>query len=183
MVVFSSDPCAKYAAAARKMIEQPYLDALLQAYEAEVAGEAYFMALTGVFSEPIHHEKLMLLAAVERRTGNTLRPLIERHRLEPLDNVALASRGKAWAKERGFRRWNDLIGNMTARYPGFVEKFKALADRGPVEDKGALKILVEHEVALLKFAEHEAAGVANSLELVRAFLAGSQFSTPGEYAS
>ena len=172
-----------YAAAVRKMIEQPYLDALLQAYEAEIAGEAYFMALTDVFFEPIHHEKLMLLAAVERRTGNTLRPLIERHRLEPLDDVALAARGKTWVKERAFRRWSDLMGNMTARYPGFIVKFEALAASGPVEDKGALKILVEHEIVLLNFAEHEAAGVANSLELVRAFLAGSKFLTPEEYAS
>ena len=165
------------------MIERPYLDALLRAYEAEVAGEAYFKTLSSVFSEPDHHEKLMLLAAVEQRTWKTLRPLIERHRLEPLDDEALATRGKDWVKERAFRRWTDLMENMTTRYPGFIDKFKALAATGPVEDKGALEILVEHEVALLDFAEHEAAGDANSLVLVRAFLADDQFSTPGEIAS
>jgi hypothetical protein len=73
--------------------------------------------------------------------------------------------------------------NMTSRYPGFIEKLKALAAMGPVEDKGALEILVEHEIALLDFAEHEAAGDADSLALVRAYLAGSQSSTPGESAS
>ena len=155
------------------MIEPPYLDALLQAYEAEVAGEAYFKTLTDVFSEPDHYEKLMLLAAVEQRTWKTLRPLIKRHRLEPLDNEALATRGQDWVKERAFRRWNDLLANMMTRYPGFIDKFKALAATGPVEDKGALEILVEHEVALLDFAAHEAAGDANSLALVRAFMAKS----------
>ncbi len=166
-----------------ELAKQPYFDALLQAYEAEVAGETYFKTLTGVFSEPDHHEKLMLLADVEQRTWITLRPLIKRHRLEPLDSAALAARGKTWVNERAFRRWTDLMENMTTRYPGFIEKFKALEAAGPDEDKCALKILVQHEVALLAFAEHEVAGDANSLALVRVFLTDFQFSTPGEFAS
>jgi hypothetical protein len=162
--------------------KQPYFDALLQAYEAEVAGETYFKTLTGVFSEPDQHEKLMLLADVEQRTWITLRPLIKRHRLEPLDSAVLAARGKTWVIERAFQRWKDLMDNMTTRYPGFIEEFKALEAVGPDEDKCALKVLVRHEVALLAFAEREVAGDASSLALVRAFLADFQFSTPGEFA-
>ena len=165
------------------MIEQRYLDAVLRAYEGEVGGEAYFKALTDVFSKPDHHEKLMLLAAVEKRTGNALRPLIKRHGLEPLDNAALIARGEAFVEERAFRRWSDLIENMTTRYPGFVEKFKALEATGPAEDKGALEILVEHEIALLDFAEHEAAGDADSLATVRAFLTNVPILARGEFGS
>ncbi len=86
-------------------------------------------------------------------------------------------------KQRAFQRWNDLMENMTARYPGFIEKFKARAATGPVGDKDALEMPVGHEVALLDFVAREAAGDANSLALVRAFLAELQISTPGEIAS
>jgi hypothetical protein len=150
--------------------EQSYLDGLLQAYEAEIAGETYFRTLTDVFSEPDHHEKLMVLAKVERRTAKILRPLIKGHHLEPLDSAALAVQGKTWVKERAFQRWKDLMENMTTRYPRIIEKFKALEAAGPGEDKCALNILVEREIALLAFAEHEVAGDANSLAPVQAFL-------------
>lgn len=157
--------------------EQLYLDGLLQAYEAEVAGEVYFTALGDVFPEPGQHEKLMLLAEVEHRTWTILLPLIERHRLKPLDRAALAAQGESWVKQRAFRQWRDLMQNMTTRYPGFIEKFKALEARGPADDKRALKVLVRHEAALLAFAEQEMAGAADSLSPIRDFLSDTQ-STP-----
>ena len=98
-----------------------YLDGLLQAYEAEIAGEAYFKALTGVFSEARHQDKLMLLAEVEQRTWKILHPLVIRHELKPGDGAKLAVRGVILAEESAFRRWRDLLQNMTTRYPGFIE--------------------------------------------------------------
>jgi len=156
-----------------EVADQSYLDGLLQAYEAEIAGETYFKALTGVFSQPDQREKLMLLAEVEQKTWQTLQPVIERHRLEPTDHVTLAAQGRAHVKERAFKHWNDLMENMTTRYPAFIEKFIALEAMGPDEDKHALKLLTRHEVALLAFAEQEAAGDENSLTLVRAYLTDS----------
>ena len=153
---------------------QSYRDDLLHAYEAEIAGEAYFTALAALFAEPGEQQKLMLLAAVEQRTWTTLGPLVRRHRLIPRDRAALAAQGETWVRERAFRRWNDLLKNMTTRYPGFVEKFKALEADGPQEDKQALNVLVRHEAALLAFAEQESAGAATSLAPVRTFLTETQ---------
>ncbi|MDA0229188.1 MAG: hypothetical protein O3B21_03265 [Proteobacteria bacterium] len=158
--------------------EQFYLDGLLQAYEAEMAGEVYFTALCDVFPEPSQQEKLVQLAKVEHRTWTILLPLIERHRLKPLDRPALAARGEYWVTERALRQWRDLMTNMTTRYPGFIEKFKALEAEGPDEDKPALNVLVRHEAALLAFAEHELAGAADSLLPIRDFLTDTQ-STSG----
>ena len=154
-----------------EMAKQSYRDDLLQASEAEIAGEAYFKALARGFSEPDHQEKLMLLAAVEQRTWKSLRRLISRHGLKPRDDTALAIRGVNWAEERAFQRWNDLMENMTTCYPGFIEKFKALHATGPDEDKDALQALVDHEVALLSFAEREVTGDTDSLSMVREYLA------------
>ena len=130
-----------------------YLDELLQAYEGEIAGEVYFKTLSCAFPEPGHQKKLMLLAEVERRTWKTLHPLITRYGLKPSDSVALTTRGEKSAKERDFPRWSDLM-----------------EAAGPDEDKSALKSLVEHEVALLSFAERETAGDTDSLSLVRQYL-------------
>ena len=151
----------------------------MQAYEAEIAGEVYFTALGDLFPESGQHEKLMRLAEVEQRTWTILLPLIERHGLRPLNRAALAARGENWVRERAFRQWRDLMKNMTARYPGFIDKFKTLEAEGPDEDKRALNVLVRHEAALLAFAEHEMAGAANSLSPIRDFLSDTRSASRG----
>jgi hypothetical protein len=153
------------------MPEQSYFEALLKAYEGEIAGEVYFKTLSGMFTEPTYSQNLLLLAAVEQRTSLALQPLINRHRIEPSYRAELVAVGNSWVTERAFRHWQDLINNMTTHYPGYIEKFKALEAAGPIEDKPALKILVEHEIALLDFAECEKAGDTNSLARVQSFLA------------
>jgi len=153
---------------------QIYLHGLLQAYEAEIAGEVYFTVLANVFPDSGQYEKLMRLAEVEHRTSTILQPLIERHRLKPLDRAALAARGENWVKQRAFRQWHDLMKNMTTRYPGFIKKFKMLEAEGPDEDKRALNVLVRHEAALLAFAEQEMTGAADSLSPIRDFLSDTR---------
>ena len=112
----------------------------------------------------------MLLAEVEQRTWKILHPLVIRHELKPGDGAKLAVRGVILAEESAFRRWRDLLQNMTTRYPGFIENFKRLEAAGPDEDKNALRALVEHEIALLAFAERETRGQTNSLSPVRQYL-------------
>ena len=153
------------------MPEQSYFEALLKAYEGEIAGEVYFKTLSGMFTEPTCSRNLLLLAAVERRTSMVLQPLIDRHRIKPSNRAELVTLGKSWVTERAFRHWKDLINHMTTHYPGYIEKFKALEAAGPIEDKAALKILVEHEIALLDFAECEKAGDTNSRARLQSFLA------------
>jgi len=153
------------------MPEQSYFEALLKAYEGEIAGEVYFKTLSGMFTEPTYSRNLLLLAAVEQRTSTALQPLINRHRIKSSNRAELVTLGQSWVTERAFRHWKDLIDHMTNHYPGYIEKFKALEAAGPIEDKAALKILVEHEIALLDFAECEKAGDTNSRVRLQSFLA------------
>ena len=153
------------------MPEPSYFEALLEAYEGEIAGEVYFKTLSGIFTEPTYAKKLLRLAAVEQRTSMALQPLINRHRIEPSCHAELVALGNSWVTERAFRHWRDLINNMTSHYPGYIEKFKALEAASPIDDKPALKILVEHEIALLDFAEREKAGDPNSRARLQSFLA------------
>ncbi len=58
-------------------IDAPYLKTLLLYYEEEIMGEAYFYALAGQFDGTAEREKLALLAAVERRAADVVRPLVD----------------------------------------------------------------------------------------------------------
>ena len=58
-----------------------YLKTLLRYYEGELVGEAYFCALAGCFHGAAEREKLALLATVERRTSEVVRPLVDKHLL------------------------------------------------------------------------------------------------------
>ena len=155
-----------------------YFDKILKAYEGEVAGEAYFKALAGVFNEQEHTQKLALLAAVENLTSRTLLPLLKRYGIKPREQNDLVNLAHSWIRERAFNRWEDLINNMTTRYPGYIEEFKILAASAPDEDKTALDFLVEHEIVLLEFANQEESQEekveTNPIEQIRTFLAKHQ---------
>ena len=52
----------------------------------------------------------------------------------------------------------------------------------PDEDGDAIRVLFEHEVSLINFAEYEGTGGASPLALDRAFMARYHFPTTEEFA-
>ena len=147
-----------------------YLDTLLLYHEEEVMGEAYFRGLGRHFDRDDQREKLDLLSRVERVAAESVRPLIERHELVPRPDSELATAGLAWIGRHKTFDWHDFVADMAERYPGYLLDFKALEEMAPEEDRPAIRILNEHEVAAIEFAQKELAGDPDSTAPLRRYI-------------
>ena len=137
-----------------------YLDTLLKYFEDEISGEAYFYGLAEHFAE---REKTILLARVERRAAEAVRPLLQKYGLEPREESAIHAQGKSYVEVHRSYSWHEFMTYIIKRYPGYLDDFANLENLAPAEDLPALNILTEHEVAVIEFAEMELAGDPDSL--------------------
>lgn len=147
-----------------------YAAAIVLAYEEEISGEAFFQHLASFYSAR-QRQAMLLLAEVERLTAISARPLIERHGLTTADPVALHIQGKASAEALRGTSWDALISGMVRNYPAFVLEFEQIERLAPAADRVLTRVLIEHEVAAVEFAELEAAGDGQSLRPLEAFIA------------
>ena len=148
-----------------------YLDTLLLYFEEEIMGEAYFNGLAAAFSTAEHKEKLHLLAEVERHAAEAVRPLLEKYDLTPRTDEELSMLEAETIKSHGAWSWRELIRDMVERYPLYMDDFEGLEKMAPSSDLGPLKFLTAHETAAIEFAKLEHAGVADSAEPLRRYLA------------
>ena len=147
-----------------------YLKTLLEYYEEEVMGAAYFHGLAGQIGGAAERGKLLLLAEVERRAAEVVRPLLDRHGLAPRDAVALEALGAADVEQHRRYGWMEFMAHMAASYPAYVEEFEALERLAPEADLPALKLLTDHEIVTIDFANKEIAGDPDSLAPLREYL-------------
>ena len=146
---------------------EEYLDTLLKYFEDEISGEAYFYGLAEHFTE---REKTTLLARVERRAAETVRPLLDKYGLRPRDESLIHDQGKGYVKVHQSYSWHDFMNHIIKRYPGYLDDFKGLEDMAPYEDLPALNLLTDHEVAVIDFAKMELAGNPDSLLALNRYL-------------
>jgi hypothetical protein len=139
-------------------------------YEDEVIGEAYFYGLAEHFGGAVEREKLALLSEVERWAADVIRPLLETHGLVPRDESVLKPLGEAHVERRLRYSWMELMADMAARYPAYVDEFEALERLAPEDDLLALKLLTYHEVVVVDFANKEIAGNPDSLASIGEYL-------------
>ncbi len=147
-----------------------YLKTLLKYFEEEVMGEAYFLGLSKHFDGPGESEKLVMLAEVERKAAEAVRPLLEKHGLKPRDDSVLHSLGEADAEHHLNHGWGELMTHMSVHYPRYIDDFEGLERMAPEDDRPILKILTYHEVATIDFANREIVGDPDSLEPIRQYL-------------
>ncbi len=147
-----------------------YRETLLRYYEEEVMGEAYFLGLAGHFSGSDERRKLVLLAEVERRAAEAVRPLLDKYGLVPRDESVLEPLGQADVEPHRRYSWAQLMAYMAARYPAYLDEFAALERLAPEADLATLRLLTDHEVAAIDFANKEVAGDPDSLAPIREFL-------------
>ena len=147
---------------------EAYLDTLLRYFEDEVSGEAYFYGLAEYFVE---RKKTILLARVERRAAEAVRPLLHKYGLEPREESVIHDQGKGYVKKHQSYSWHEFMTYIIKRYPGYLDDFKGLENMAPAEDLPALNILTDHEVAVIEFAKMELAGNPDSLLPLNRYLA------------
>jgi len=147
-----------------------YRKTLLEYYEEEIMGEAYFFALAEHFDGEGERDKLCLLAQVERRAAEVVRPLLQKHGMIARDEWVLKSLGEADVAAHQDYDWHELMAYMVARYLRYFDDFAALERLAPQEDMPALKLLTRHEVAAIEFAGGELAGDADSAAPLHRYL-------------
>lgn len=130
-----------------------YTSAVLEAYEDEVAGVAYFDALASVY--PQKAAFFRKCAALERATASRLSELIRKYQLRPQSQTALEQSGARDIRADGLLHWRELMQQSIRSYARYVAQFKALEAIGPAEDQPVLAALTEHEVRLIEWLREE----------------------------
>ena len=136
------------------MIETPYTLLVLEAYEDEVAGAAYFEGLALAY--PHQSSFLQKCATLERSTANRLMELVRKYQLTPSAENTLQERGARDARMETASDWETLIHQSIKLYARYVVEFQALEDMGPIEDYPTLAAVTEHEIQLIKWMQAEA---------------------------
>jgi len=147
-----------------------YLDTLVQYFEEEVMGEAYFYGLAEHFDKSQERKKLALMARVERFAAESVHPLLEKYMLTSRSEPTLKTMGEAWVQRHRDFEWIELMTDISIRYQGYLVQFHALEDMAPEEDLPALNTLTEHEVVAIEFANLEIAGDPDSVAPLQRYL-------------
>ena len=126
---------------------------ILEAYEDEVAGAAYFDSLARAY--PQHLRFFQKCAALERTTANRLIELLRKYHLTPSAQTTLEERGALDARIVATSDWRILMQQYIKSYARYVAEFKALEAMGPAEDQPVLAALTAHEVQLIEWMRVE----------------------------
>lgn len=145
-----------------------YRDGILQAWQGEHWGKAFLEQIAERTDDAGHRAKWQVLALLEEATGNALTPLVP-------DSAEPDPEGyrqvDAFVAEYAKLSWTEALEQMMTLLDPAIERFERLLAMAPEEDRDTVQILVDHELALKRFAERELAGdPETSLDPVRAVI-------------
>ncbi|MCY4130854.1 MAG: hypothetical protein OXG15_16650 [Gammaproteobacteria bacterium] len=150
-----------------------YREGIVQAYQGELWGKAFFERLAAATDDAEQRGKWEVLAALEEATRNRIEPLIADAPDPPVANVYRSLESAVEFYEA--LPWHVAMERMMDILDPAIERFRELLGQAPAEERDAVQILVDHEVALKQFAARELAGDGNtSLEPVRAVIKRAQ---------
>jgi dimethylamine/trimethylamine dehydrogenase len=156
-----------------------YLKTLLQYYEEEIEGAAYFDTLAERLNEPDQRKKMVLMADVERYASAAVEPLLEKYDLKPQAKEQLFKSGNNQATASSLN-WTAILEGMIKTFPGYIEMFKDLEAMAPAEDRPMLEVLTAHEVAALEFLHLESQLDPSSTLPMMHYLKTGTAETPGD---
>jgi dimethylamine/trimethylamine dehydrogenase len=126
---------------------------VLEAYEGEVAGAAYFDGLA--LAHPQQSAFFQRCAALERATASQLSALLRKYQLTPRAQTTLEERGTLDARREAGSDWKQLMEQSIKSYARYVTEFKALEAMAPTEDQPILAALTAHEIQLIEWMQAE----------------------------
>ncbi|AUX78400.1 hypothetical protein NXT3_PA00105 (plasmid) [Sinorhizobium fredii] len=130
-----------------------YLEELRAAHFGEMVGDLLFRRLCDRYPE--HSSKLHELARLEASVGDLLEGVLARHRVEPEPTERVEALTHQLFDDLGDADWDAFLARLRDVVVPFVERFDRLHDAGPAEDRNTLRILRDHERALLRFLDAE----------------------------
>ena len=135
------------------MEDMQYTLRVLEAYEDEVAGAAYFDGLALAYpQQSAFFEKC---AALERATACQLNALLRKYQLTPRAQATLEERGALDARREAGSGCKRLMQQSIKSYARYVTEFKALEAMGPTENQPILAALTAHEIQLIEWMQAE----------------------------
>ncbi len=147
-----------------------FADRFVRAVEDEIVGEAYFGALAATAVTEAARAKLSLLVRVERHTSQTLAGTVAQLGGQRRGRDDLLAIGRSEARDLEGYDWPKLIDWFCRDFPKYVDDYNQLAGVAPTEHAGAARLLADHEIAIVEFAEAERAGTADSERFLTAYL-------------
>jgi hypothetical protein len=155
------------------MEREAYLKEIVDAYQAEIWGEAIFSTLAERATSEEEIEIWRTLTRLESTTRERLIPLLQRHGLDTTPDPERRRLGEQRGRDRAATGFAATVKSMTESLPPFLTLYARLRAEGPVEDRSELEFLNAHEIALHEFATRALAGGGrDSLAPIRAFLGG-----------
>jgi len=155
------------------MEHEQYKRILISSYEAEVANEAWFLAMAGSLGGVRPAACLALLAQVERHAAALLEPLMQHLGLETAATADLHRRGREEAAASGIGDWQALLRHLRDDYPKYIDEYRQRAHQAPVDHQPVWNALALHEVVTVEFARRELAGDPDALAPLHGYLRGA----------
>ena len=134
-----------------------YLKEIVDAYQAEVRGEATFSTLAEHVSCD-EREIWQTLSRLESTTRERLIPLLQRHGLDTTPDSEQWRLGQERGRARAAAGFAGTIQSMTESLRPYLTLYARLEAEGPAEDRSELEFLNAHEIALHAFAMRAVAG-------------------------
>ena len=133
-----------------------YRDGILLAWQGEQWGKAFFERLAQATEDAGQRAKWEVLAELEDVTGNRLLPLLDPNGERPPAEGYRAL--DAAVDTYSSLSWTEALEQMIPVLDPAIERFEKLLQMAPDEDRETVQILVDHELALKRFAQRELAG-------------------------
>ncbi len=145
-----------------------YRDGILQAWQGEHWGKAFLEQIAERTDDAGHRAKWQVLAQLEEATGNALTPLVDDSAEQDPEGYRQVD---TFVAEYAKLSWGEAMEQMMTLLDPAIERFERLLAIAPEEDLEVVQILLDHELALKRFAERELAGdPETSLDSVRAVI-------------
>ena len=122
--------------------------------------------------DPDQRKKLAAIADVERRTHTVLEDVASRLGIEPALAQIEATVARR-ALELKKLTWFEFIEKAMPDRPPYIDRFEDAERLAPPIDAPAPRLLVDHDLALVKFVRLERRHSHDSLRPLEAFLAGA----------
>jgi hypothetical protein len=140
------------------MDRDAYLAGIAELYAAEVLGEGLASRWLELSSNPDQKYKLALFLQLESEAKIRLRPLLARYGLDLAEDQRQRSAGAAVAERFASMPWKDAMSTFADLARPYFYRFQSLLAAGVPEDASMVRFMFEHEGAVIRIAEREAAG-------------------------
>jgi hypothetical protein len=140
------------------MDQGTYRAGVAELYAAEVLGEGLASRWLELSAGAIQKYKLALFLQLESEAKVRLRPLLARHGLDLVEDPRQRSAGAAVAERFASIPWKDAMAEFAVLARPYVERFQTLLAAAPAEDVPLVSFMVDHEAAVIRIAQREAAG-------------------------